>query len=415
MSGESMKVVNYFDTDNKEHWLDAIGRSDWRAGPFLKNLLESGTFFETVGEGSLVLLLTEGDELVSYCTYAEKDDIRPTELTPWVGFVYTFPARRGHRFAGLLFDEVERLAREDGVREVYLSTNHVGLYEKYGWEFMTMMTDMDGAPSRIYVKRVAARKKVMVSACLLGQRCKYNGGYNYSPGLAEFLKDCEIVPVCPEVAGGLSVPRRPCEIRDGAVVNDLGESVDAEFRAGAELCLRKAFEEGAELAVLQPRSPSCGSGRVYDGTFSGRLTDGDGVFAAALKGHGIKVVSADELPADKEGKTMKQLIGYCGLDCEKCEARIATVNNDDALRAKVAKLWSELNHVEITPEMINCLGCRVDGPKTVFCDSMCAIRKCAAGKAYETCGGCAELDSCEKLRAITLGRPDALERLKNGG
>ena len=72
-----------------------------------------------------------------------------------MGFVYTFPARRGRRFAGLLFDEVERLARADGVREVYLSTNHVGLYEKYGWEFMTMMDDIDGAPSRIYVKRIA--------------------------------------------------------------------------------------------------------------------------------------------------------------------------------------------------------------------------------------------------------------------
>ena len=65
--------------------------------------------------------------------------------------------------------------------------------------------------------------------------------------------------------------------------------------------------------------------------------------------------------------------------------------------------------------MINCLGCRVDGPKTVFCDSMCAIRKCAAGKGFETCGGCAGLDSCGKLRAITAGRPDALERLKSGG
>ena len=107
-----------------------------------------------VKPGEKVLLLTDGDELVSYCTYAEKDDIRPTELTPWVGFVYTFPERRGRRYAGRLFAEVERLAKEGGTAAVYLSTNRTGLYEKYGFTFLTMMTDMDGNPSRIYIKRM---------------------------------------------------------------------------------------------------------------------------------------------------------------------------------------------------------------------------------------------------------------------
>ena len=80
---------------------------------------------------------------------------------------------------------------------------------------------------------------------------------------------------------------------------------------------------------------------------------------------------------------MKKLIAYCGLDCEKCDARTATLNNDNALREKVAKLWSEMNGVEITAEMINCEGCRADGLKTPFCDSLCPIRQCALGKAYE--------------------------------
>ena len=150
-----MTVINYFESDRREHWLAQIAKSDWSAGPFLHRLLRTGTFFEAVGQNSRVLLLTEGDELISYCTYARKDDIQPTELTPWMGFVYTFPAHRGHRCVGLLFDEIGRIAREEGVEAVYLSTNHVGLYEKYGFEFLTMMDDIEGKPSRIYVKRIS--------------------------------------------------------------------------------------------------------------------------------------------------------------------------------------------------------------------------------------------------------------------
>ena len=149
-----MQVSNYFEIDNKEHWINEIERSDWRAGAFLGRLLRNDEFFDAVGKDSRVILLTEGDELISYCTFAEKDDIQPTDLTPWVGFVYTFPEHRGHRYAGLLLDEVERLAKERQVTDVYLSTNHIGLYEKYGWEFFDMMDDMDGEPSRVYVKKI---------------------------------------------------------------------------------------------------------------------------------------------------------------------------------------------------------------------------------------------------------------------
>ena len=143
-----MEVIAYHESGRKEHWLAQIGKSDWRAGKFLQRLLAEGTFFDTMGERSKVLLLTDGDELVSYCTYAEKDDIRPTDLTPWAGFVYTFPARRGHRYAGLLFGEITRLAEAEGAAAVYLSTSHTGLYEKYGFEYLTQMTDMDGDPSQ---------------------------------------------------------------------------------------------------------------------------------------------------------------------------------------------------------------------------------------------------------------------------
>lgn len=109
---------------------------------------------------------------------------------------------------------------------------------------------------------------------------------------------------------------------------------------------------------------------------------------------------------------MKNPIAYCGLDCEKCEAYKATKSNDNALREKVAKLWTELNGVEITPEMINCEGCRENGVKTVYCDSLCQIRQCALKTGVETCGGCAGFEKCEKVKAIISNDPDALNNLK---
>jgi hypothetical protein len=111
---------------------------------------------------------------------------------------------------------------------------------------------------------------------------------------------------------------------------------------------------------------------------------------------------------------MNEYIAYCGLNCEACEARLATVNNDNELRQRVAREWSELNGVEITAEMINCLGCRIDGVKTPYCESLCPIRQCAMGKGLETCGGCGEMERCEKLGAITGNNADALKRLKTG-
>ena len=109
---------------------------------------------------------------------------------------------------------------------------------------------------------------------------------------------------------------------------------------------------------------------------------------------------------------MKDLIAYCGLDCEKCEARTATVNNDDALRREVAKRWSEMNQVEITPEMINCVGCRVDGVKTPYCESLCPIRQCAKGKGLDTCDGCEKMKTCETLNQLLQNSEEARANLQ---
>lgn len=110
---------------------------------------------------------------------------------------------------------------------------------------------------------------------------------------------------------------------------------------------------------------------------------------------------------------MKEFIAYCGLDCEKCEARIATVNSDDALRRKVAALWSELNHAEITPEMIHCTGCRLPGAKTPYSDALCPVRQCARSRGCAACGNCPEMKTCEKLRPVTENNPEARRNLES--
>lgn len=136
--------------------------------------------------------------------------------------------------------------------------------------------------------------KIAVSACLLGINYKYNGGNNYSEKLEKLLEKHKVIPICPEVLGGLPIPRDPSEIVNGEVLTDKGKSVDKEFRNGAKKALEIVKESGAELVVLQPRSPSCGLGKIYDGSFTGRLVDGDGVFVKLLKDEGIKVVDVGD-------------------------------------------------------------------------------------------------------------------------
>ena len=109
---------------------------------------------------------------------------------------------------------------------------------------------------------------------------------------------------------------------------------------------------------------------------------------------------------------MKQLIACCGLDCESCDARKATVSNDDELREKTARKWSEMNNApEITTATINCMGCRTDGAKFAFCSNYCEIRKCVNEKGFETCGDCKELDNCPIVGAVFQNAPRAKENL----
>ena len=137
--------------------------------------------------------------------------------------------------------------------------------------------------------------KILVSACLMGQNCKYNGGNNYSEKVMEFVTGHEVIAVCPESLGGLPIPRVPSEIKDGTVINREGVSVDKEFREGAAKALKIALDNDVGLAILQSRSPSCGTKEVYDGTFSGTKIPGKGIFAQLLSEAGIKVVEPNDL------------------------------------------------------------------------------------------------------------------------
>ena len=149
-----MKIIDYFRAEDPSHWLNEMEKCDWDAGQYLHELLQSDSLKELVGENTRVLLLTEGEKLISFCTLAEKDDIQPTDLTPWIGFVYTFPAFRGQGYAEKLMRHAEELAKADGAASVHVSTNHVGLYERYGSTFFGMMKDVGGEDSRVYVKHL---------------------------------------------------------------------------------------------------------------------------------------------------------------------------------------------------------------------------------------------------------------------
>ena len=150
-----MKIIEYFTAENKEYWLNEIGKSDWGAGQYLYQLLRENNFKKMVGETALVPMLVEGDKLIAFCTFAPLDDIQPTDLSPWIGFAYTFPQYRGHRYLGLLLDYAECIATIMGRECIYISTGHTGLYEKYGYEFFQMDKDIGGEDSRIYRKALA--------------------------------------------------------------------------------------------------------------------------------------------------------------------------------------------------------------------------------------------------------------------
>ncbi len=138
-------------------------------------------------------------------------------------------------------------------------------------------------------------KPLLVSACLLGVPCRYDGNSKPVPEIIALKDTYSLIPVCAEILGGLPTPRIPCEIKNGRVLNRSGADKTAEYVRGAKEVLRLARLFGCDTAILKERSPSCGSGKIYDGRFSGKLIPGDGICAGLLKADGIRILGETQI------------------------------------------------------------------------------------------------------------------------
>ena len=138
-------------------------------------------------------------------------------------------------------------------------------------------------------------EKLLISGCLIGNNTKYNGGNNYNPLIEKLKEKYELVVICPEVMGGLSTPRNPSEINGDRVISSVGVDVTKEFNLGAEMAYNIAVNNNVKKALLKEGSPSCGSNKIYDGTFTGVKIDGKGITVRKLKELGIEIYSENEI------------------------------------------------------------------------------------------------------------------------
>ena len=138
-------------------------------------------------------------------------------------------------------------------------------------------------------------EKILISACLVGDKVKYDGHTNYNPLIKDLLEKYELIPFCPEVEGGLSTPRRPSERKGNKVINDLGKDVTKNFVSGAEKALNICKYLDIKIAILKERSPSCGKTHIHDGSFKNKLIPGEGITAELLRKNGIAIYSEEEI------------------------------------------------------------------------------------------------------------------------
>ncbi|MBP2637035.1 MAG: hypothetical protein H6Q72_2942 [Firmicutes bacterium] len=134
---------------------------------------------------------------------------------------------------------------------------------------------------------------ILVSACLAGVECRYNGSSYPIPEVVEMVKKGDAMPICPELLAGLPIPRPPAEQQNGMIISSNGEDQTSDYLIGATIALKIALLINCNKAILKSNSPTCGCGVIYDGTFSGHLINGDGIFAKLLKENGIKVCTID--------------------------------------------------------------------------------------------------------------------------
>ena len=153
-----MRIINYFESKNQAELITQIVACDWSAARFLVDLLNKGTFYETLGGWGELYLLMDGENLVSFATFTGQDSVRDESLTPWIGFVYTVPEYRGQRYAGRILTHAEAQAASRGYSKIYIATDHVGLYEKYGYSYQENRIDCWGSDQRVLYKNLEVMK-----------------------------------------------------------------------------------------------------------------------------------------------------------------------------------------------------------------------------------------------------------------
>jgi len=248
---------------------------------------------------SSFLILNDGNKDLGYAAFC------PLGEHCWLlDKLYVLPDCKGMGYGRMLLDEVVRQisAEEKTAFLMRLKVNRrnraVEFYHHMGFH-ITGQWDVEIAGGRWimdgYDMERSCNRSILVSACLLGENCKYNGGNNRCQKVIDFVRGHRVTAVCPEQLGGLPTPRVPAEICGGRVMTREGRDVDNEFRKGAEAALQIARGNDVELAILQPRSPSCGCREVYDGSFTRTLVPGMGVFARFLADSGIRAVEPDGL------------------------------------------------------------------------------------------------------------------------
>ena len=148
-----MDVLELKTANEQKEWSDKIRNCDWGAAKFLADLVEQEKFHELLGDGSLYIL-ADGEKIVSFCTLTQKDCIKDDTLFPWIGFVFTSQEYRGQRYSGVVIDYACNKAKEQGFDTVYLATDHIGLYEKYGFSYIESRMDVYNEMSRIYCRKL---------------------------------------------------------------------------------------------------------------------------------------------------------------------------------------------------------------------------------------------------------------------
>lgn len=297
---------------NLEHYgLDVPGTAYF--DPELDHL---SSFYQDISGRGYFVLVDEEDQVLGGAGFAAFEGRKNcAELQK----LYLDPSAQGQGLGYALIETVQQEAKASGYQELYLETHHVlaaaiHMYEKMGYIRIEPPKGLVHSTMDTFLVKALAEKDeaghsietepehseegayIVVSACLLGENCKYNGGNNYSKKVAEYIKGKKVIPICPEVAGGLAIPRSPVELVQGRAVNRDGEDVTEAFQAGTQRVMEQLKGRKIECIILQSRSPSCGVRQIYDGTFTGTLMDGMGLTAQELVKKGYPVIDVAELP-----------------------------------------------------------------------------------------------------------------------